>query len=176
MKETWKRAFEIDPETTTESHRVEISSHRKGWLSRAWSYFFGYVPNAIPAYNEKKGFFHTPAIKVQFHHITPIGESTRVYGEDNSYYNDPRNIVPVSELNHIGTGADEEDTVLHPDTQEARRSYGKNHNAYADMGTERRKMTDAGLIYHNPDYDTYLRDTADQVVSTYQRDFPQDKY
>lgn len=176
MKEQWKRAFQIDPETTTESHRVEVTAKRKAWLVRAWTYFFGYVPNAIPAYNEKKGFFHTPAIKVNWHHIQTQGESVRIYGEDHEVYNDPRNLVPVSALNHVGDGADDEDFVIHEDTRQAKKNYGRNRNAYADMGTERRKMTDAGLIYHNPDYDTYLRDTADQVVSTYQRDFPQDTY
>ena len=176
MKEKWKRAFEIDPESTLESKRVEITARRKSWLVRAWTYFFGFLPNAIPAYNEKKGFFNTPAIHVNWHHITTIGESTRIYGEDHEVYNDPRNLVPVSALNHIGDGADEDDTVLHPDTQEAKKNYRTNKNSYTDMGAERRRMTDAGLIYHNPDYDTYLRDLADQVVSTYQRDFPQDKY
>jgi len=176
MKEKWKRAFELDPETTTESRRVEITARRKSWLIRAWSYFFGYVPNAIPAYNEKKGFFHAPAIHVNWHHITTIGESTRIHGEDHEVYNDPRNLVPVSALNHVGDGADENDTVLHPDTQIAKKSYGSNRNSYADMGKERRKMTDAGLIYHNPEYDTYLRDVADQVVSKYQIEHPEDTY
>ena len=176
MKETWKRAFEIDPETTTESHRVEISSHRKAWLSRAWIHYFGFLPNAIPVYNEKKGFFHTPTIKVNWHHIQTQGESVRIYGEDHEVYNDPRNLVPVSALNHVGDGADDEDFVIHEDTRQAKKNYRTNRNAYQDMGTERRRMTDAGLIYHNPEYDTYLRELADQVVSTYIRDFPEDMY
>jgi len=176
MKEKWKRAFEIDPESTPETKRVEITAKRKAWLVRAWIHYFGFLPNAIPVYNERQGFFHTPGIKIQYHHVVPIGESTRIYGEDHEIYNDPRNLVPVSALNHIGDGAGEEDTVLHPDTQEAKKNYRTNKNSYQDMGTERRKMTDAGLIYHNPEYDEYLLDLADQVVSTYQRDFPQDKY
>lgn len=176
MKEKWKRAFEIDPETTTESRRVEVSSHRKGWLIRAWTYFFGFVPNAIPAYNEKRGFFHVPAIHVNWHHIQTQGESVRIYGEDHTIYNDPRNLVPVSVLNHTGDDANEEDFVLHPDTQQAKKNYKTNRNSYTEMGIERRRMTDAGLIYHNPDYDTYLRDLADQVVSKYQTEHPEDTY
>lgn len=176
MREKWKRAFELDPESTPEGKRVELTARQKAWLVRAWSHFFGYIPNAIPAYNEKRGFFHTPAIHVNWHHLQTQGESTRIYGEDHHVYNDPRNLVPVSALNHVGDGADEEDMVLHPDTMQAKKNYGRNRNSYADMGIQRRKMTDAGLIYHNPDYDTYLRDVADQVVSKYETEHPEDRY
>lgn len=179
MKEKWKRAYDIDPEAPTDSKRVEVSSHRKGWLIRAWSNFFGYVPNAIPAYNEKKGFFHTPAIHVNWHHITTQGESMRIYGETHEIYNDPRNLVPVSALNHVGDGADEDDFILHEDTQQAKKNYRGSSNgdsSYSQMGVDRRIMTSAGLIYHNDDYDTYLRDVADQVVSKYELEQPDDTY
>lgn len=180
MKEKWKRAFEIDPETTTESHRVEVTAKRKAWLVRAWTYFFGYVPNAIPAYNEKKGFFHTPAVKAQFHHVVPIGESTRLYGEGDEIYNDPRNIVPVSEFSHVGKGSTDEDFIIHQDVHELWKTYHKikesGGNPFKELSIERRKMTDAGLIYHNNDYDEYLLDLADMVVSKYKQDFPNDEY
>lgn len=178
----WKRAFEIDPEATaTEKPRVEVTTRRKSWLARAWTYFFGYIPNAIPIYNEREGFAHRPGKNINWHHIETIGEATRIHGEDEHYYNNPRNLVPVDVVNHVGTGATEDDFVIHEDTQRAKGLYGlfkqgKIENPYKTMGDERRKLTSAGLIYHNPDYDEYLRDLADQVVSTYQRDHPDDVY
>lgn len=181
MREKWKRAFEIDPESTTESHRIEVTARRKSWLVRAWTYFFGFLPNAIPAYNEKKGFFHTPAIMVQFHHIVPIQESLRLFGEDNDFYNDKRNIAPISELNHIAVGADEFDFVIHSDMRGINKLYGeyregKIANPYQTMGINRKLLTDAGLPYHEVDYDMYLLDLADMVCSKYEVNYPDDRY
>ena len=180
MKERWKRAFELDPESTTETRRVEISPKRKAWISRAWIHSFGFLPNAIPVYNERKGFFHTPGFKIQYHHVIPIGESTRLYGEGDEMYNDPRNIVPICEVNHVGKGAWIDDFIIHQDVHELWKIYREvkaaGGNPFKELSLERRRMTDAGLIYHNAEYDEYLLDLADRVVSSYQRDHPEDRY
>lgn len=180
MKDRWKRAYELDPESTPETPRVELKATQKAWLVRAWTHYFGFLPNAIPVYNERQGFFHTPVIKIQWHHIVPIGESTRLYSEGSEIYNDPRNLVPISELNHVGKGAWEDDEVIHEDVQELWKTYyqakQEGRNPFKELSEQRRRMTDIGLIYHNPVYDEYLLDIADQVVSTYRIEVPEDVY
>lgn len=181
MKERWKRSYELDPELPLEEDRVELTKHQKMYLDRAWVYSFGFLPNAIPVYNERQGFFHTPGIAVQFHHILPIQESLRIFGEGSYFYNDKRNIVPVSALNHIGQGADEFDWVVHNDMRGIGIQYGafregRGDNPYKTMHLTRRQLTDAGLPYHEIDYDMYLLDLADRVISRYEIACPEDIY
>lgn len=168
----WKRTecnnFQV------EEKRVDLKSIQKKWLVRAWTYYFGYLPNARPVYNENEGFAHRPAIEVNWHHIRPIGETQRLDSQGSWVYNQPRNFVPLDKVNHIGINRDEEDYVAHPDTQEALKNYKVNSNSFQDMGRNRRHLTNIGLIYHNPDYDQYFIDLADRVVNKYITDFPCD--
>ena len=179
---SWKRAYDpnFDPENPTTPPREDLTTQQKNWIVRAWIWMFGTLPNAVPVYNERRGFFHTPAVKSQIHHIKPIGEMTRLDGNDG--YNYPENLAPVSALNHVGTGANEDDFVIHEDTQQAQKNYGKfrrgeiKENPYAAMGREGKKKTDKGEIYHNSDYDRYLEEQARLVAEAYARNHPTDKF
>ena len=109
MKESrhWKWAFEPkeDVETPYEKPRVELTRGQKAWLGRAWGHTFGFIPNAIPIYNESEGFAHRPGVHIHWHHIVPIGEMTRMDGVNSHHYNNPRNIVPIESFNHNGQRA-----------------------------------------------------------------------
>ena len=172
----WKRAFEENVERPYEHARVELTKQQKDWLARAWIHAFGYIPNAVPIYNEREGFAHRRVIKLHWHHITPIGEMTRLNGTNSTSYNNPRNIVPVESLNHTGFRALEDDFVIHEDTKQALREYWENKKAFVDMSEDRRELTDRGMVYHETDYDEYFLQLADEVSSKYELDCPHDKF
>ena len=44
------------------------------------------------------------------------------------------------------------------------------------MGNERRKLTAIGRPYHNTEYDEYFLQLADEVVSRYSLDYPDDHW
>ena len=176
----WKKAFDsnYDVENPPEVPRVDLTVKQKNWLVRAWTFFFGGVPNGIPVYNEREGFAHRPANQTHWHHIEPIGESTRLHGDYN--YNHPRNFAPVDARNHVGRGADDDDFVIHTDTKEATGLWGLfkkkeiQENPYTTMDRNRREATTRGEKYHETDYDSYLTDTAREVVDKYTQENPED--
>lgn len=194
-EKSWKKAFEpgFDPEDPTYKARVDLSERQKGWLVRAWMWasvaLLGMsrpcVPDAIPRYNEKKGFHYVPVVKPNQHHITPVGENLRLDGQ--TEYNHPRNVAPVSARLHTGDGVqpgdEDEELVIHKDAMEARRKYGKwclggkgGLNPMQDMHLDRKHMTDKGEIYHDPSFDQHFHDLADRVTSGYTAAHPEDKF
>lgn len=170
----WKRCFDADFQV--EKKRVDLKPRQKQWLTRAWTHYFDYLPNARPIYNEREGFAHRPGSETQWHHIQPIGETSRLDSQGSWAYNQPRNFVPLDKINHIGINKNDDDFVAHLDTQEALMNYKGDKSAFYEMGQKRRELTNMGLIYHNPDYDTYFRDLADRVVTKYTADFPDDRW
>jgi len=191
----WKKAFEpgFDPEDPFYPQRMDLSQKQKGWLVRAWTWastgLLGMsvptVPDAIPRYSEKKGFHYVSAIKLNQHHIIPVGESLRLDGQ--TEYNVPRNVAPVSVRLHTGDGVregdDDEELVIHKDTMEARRNYGiwakkgkKGLNPMQDMHLDRKHLTDKGQIYHDDSFDRHFQDLADRVTSGYVAAHPEDKF
>lgn len=172
----WKRAYTENVEAPYDHPRVELIKQQKDWLGRAWVFSFGYIPNAVPIYNEEEGFAHRRVIHLHWHHVVPIGEMTRLNGTNSTSYNNPRNIVPVESLNHTGFKALDDDFVIHEDTKQALREYWENKKAFADMSDDRRELTAAGMIYHASDYDVYFLQLADEVSSKYELNHPEDPF
>lgn len=173
----WKRAYTEDVESQNDLPRVELTKSQKAWLSRAWTHYFGFIPNGIPIYNEQEGFAHRPGIHIHWHHIVPIGEATRIDGKDHNFYNNPRNLAPICEINHTVRHAQEEDFIIHTDTHDAMIGYHESgRSSFEHMSEERKRKTELGMGYHNTDYDQYLLDLADIVVSRYEIDYPEDRY
>lgn len=174
----WKLVIEqnYDPMNPPEYRRDNLVEKQKKWLINAWENYFGYVPNAVPCYSEDKGFFHVPCIKINWHHIVPIGESIRLDGLGEARYNNPKNIVPVEELNHIGKHADADDFIIHEDTSDAYKNYVLykngliNEDPFSTMNKERVWYTNNGLMYHSDELDSYFTNLADVVVGNYLND------
>ena len=87
----------------------------------------------------------------------------------------------MSARNHTGKGATDEDFVIHEDTMNATRGYGKwakegGENPYKKMGRERREATDRGDIYHSSDYDEQLRREAERRTNKYIQEHPEDPF
>ena len=182
----WKRAYDADfDENNNGLGRDDLSVPQKNWIKRAWTWastaFLGFkqptIPDAVPRYNEKKGWFHVPAVEPQLHHITPVGFSNRVLGED---YAQPENIAPVSASLHVGKGIrdndEDADRVIHEDTRQAFGRFRKDPNAFKKMSEERKMATKLGKPYHNTENDDYLRDLSQQVTTGYQLTHSDDKY
>lgn len=189
--EVWMRNFLNGDDPDTYPPRVDITEKQRKFLDRMWicyavgvlGFALPLVPDAIPYYSEKNGFIYRPAIKRHYHHIVPVGESLRLDGRDD--YNRPENLVPVSARRHVGQGVHEgdedEDEVLHPDTMEAFRSYGKfkqagGPNPMHEMHEYRRGQTERGLIYHNDMYDQHLISLAQEVCDYYRKENPNDQW
>lgn len=192
-KRSWKHAYDkdYDAENPEYPKREDLTPVQKALIVRAWCWFakkvWGWdgktVPDAIPRYNEKRGWFHVPAVDAQLHHINGVGESTRLEGRTD--YNRPENIAPVSARWHIGRGVrpgDEmEDEVIHDDTMQALRDYGKfkregGKSPISKMHESRGEKTKDGQIFHNPIHDEYLTDLSQQVWDTYTQDQPTDRW
>lgn len=190
---SYKRAFErgFDPEDPPYPPRVDISTRQRGWLRRAWMWastaMLGMneiaIPDSCPRYNEQRGLHHVPAIKPQFHHITPVGESIRLHGETD--YNQPQNLAPVSARLHVGRGVhcgdSDEEMVIHQDTMGATRKWPGHKqrgelSPYAQMQEDRKKATRQGRKYHNDFYDPYLTDLASTVADEYTAAHPEDEW
>lgn len=179
----WKRSFDkgFDVENPQEQPRIELTLGQRRYLSRAWIYSFGFVPNTMPYYTEERGIFLVPGLNIQWHHIQPIGEVHRIDSLGARTYNNPRNLVPLDITNHIGRGALSEDFIVHLDTKEAFSHYGvfkngEGENPFIQMGLERRVMTSMGLPYHEVDYDDFFRYISNSVIDLYTKNVPQDKW
>jgi len=182
----WKNAYQKDfTETPPPLAREDLSVPQKHWIKRAWLWastaLLGFkepaIPDAIPRYNEKGGWFHVPAVEPHLHHTKPVGYSNRVLGED---YAQPENIVPLSARLHVGKGVrdnDEDvDRVIHEDTRKAFGLFRRNPKAFHQMSQEREEATRRGEAYHNTENDTYFEDLSRRVVDGYRRSHPDDEY
>jgi len=195
---SWKKSFDkgFDVENPSYPQRENITMNQKNYLRRAWSWasvaLLGMdracIPNCVPCYNEKKGWHFVAAIDPEWNHIDGVGESMRLEGRND--YNRPENLVPLSKINHtqggfmVGEDGEEvEIFVVHQDSAEARKAYGKWKNGgmigkdpYKAIHDSRAQFTDSGHSYHNTDYDEFFRDLARRVISAYVFAMPHDKW
>jgi len=182
----WKDA--IIGTNQQESPREDLSESQKNWVKRAWTWasvaIFGMdeecLPNAIPQYSERKGWFWRKSVNPHIHHLSPVGIQNRVMDEP---YNEPRNLAPVDEVNHVGKNAHEDTFVIHRDAMIANQEYGiwakggkKGTSPYEQMGIDRRIATKHGDLYHDSRLDEHLRETTDRVVTEYARTHKEDKW
>lgn len=185
----WKRWVETGEDYPS---RQDLTLKQKRWLERAWTWastsLLGMdspcTPDAVPRYNEKKGWHYVPVIERDWNHIEGIGEMTRLEGKTN--YNRPENIVPLSRREHTGKGvhsseADEE-YITHRDMYEARQNWplfkqGKlAENPMTTLHEDRKKATDRGEIYHDGSWDDHFRNLASWVINSYQQENPDDLF
>lgn len=177
----WKHAFDphIDVEQTTENPRIDLSKRQKDWLKRAWIWVFGFIPNAVPTYSERGGIRHQEGQSTHWHHITPVGVANR---RDEEIYNYPKNLVPVDASNHVGREATPDQLIIHEDTKDALKEYGKfkrgeiEEHPFAKMSRDRREATLHGRDYHDLRLDNHFRKLADEVVTKYIHANPDDRW
>jgi hypothetical protein len=184
----WKRAFDegYDVESPPTEYSTGLTKGQKNWLRRAWTDYFGYIPNAMPFYSEEKGFYLLPSNgTTQWHHVEPQGWTKRVL--NNITPDRPDNLVPIDAINHIGKGykGEIEDTsfnyvpVKHVDTTWANRNWyrhtqGKIGNTHRLVSIQRRELTFKGKPYWNTDFDEYMKELSEQVSWAYINKCPED--
>ena len=185
----WKRWVETGEDYP---RRQDLTLSQKKWLERAWTWastaILGMdepvVPDAVPRYNEKRGWHYVPVIERDWNHIEGVGETTRLEGKTN--YNRPGNIVPLSRREHTGKGvysseADDE-YITHRDMYEARQKWplfkqGKlKENPMNTLHDERVRATDRGEIYHDDSWDDHFRELAGWVTGAYLVENPDDPF
>lgn len=185
----WKRWVESGENYPS---RQDLTLKQKKWLERAWTWastaLLGMenpcTPDAVPRYNERRGFHYVPAVERDWNHIDGIGEMTRLDGLVN--YNRPENIVPLSRREHTGKGVhlseSDEEYITHRDMYEARQKWllfkqGKlQENPMKTLHDDRIKETDRGEIYHDDLYDEHFRDLSELVINSYLAANPDDTF
>lgn len=181
----YKEAFGgVDVESPAGLSRKDLSKEQRGWLTRAWKHaavsLLGMekpvIPDAIFRYNEERGVIYVPAIKPVWHHVVPFSEMARLDGL--AVVNNPRLIVPLSDVYHSGRGIlpgeEEELYVVHPDELDAKREWAAHIRAGADavspftyMVRERGRRLDRGEPIHDPAWDKHFAELAERVVWAY---------
>jgi len=118
-------------------------------------------------YSEEKGWHTSGDDKnLQVHHVTPQGWAKRVLNWPDDKIDSPRNLITVSEREHVGRRYDgtltgDKDFVIHPDTRQAFREHRKgNKGAFKDMVEGRKAKVDQGDKYWNTDHDVEMKQTA----------------
>ncbi len=161
---------------------MSLSGAQKKWLERAWVSEFGFVPEAVPRYNEQRGFFYVPAVKVHWHHIRGVTISIYHDGEDPHR---PTNVVPLSARTHIGRGLgpweEADGEVIHERALEALRAYSHfkeagGRNPFEVMGEESRWLAGLGITNHFDLWDRHFEELARRVVSNFAVKAPEDHW
>ena len=185
----WKYCIEGN---AIETKRVDLSTKQKNLLNRAWTWastaLLGMkeesIPDAIPRYNEDKGWHYVPVVNRDWNHIDGVGEATRLDGLQN--YNRPDNVVPLSRRSHTGQGVHESDAeeeyITHRDMYQARKNLWKfkrgeiEENPMKTLHHDREEATNRGQIYHDDSYDNFFRKLARWVTSSYSQNHPNDPF
>jgi hypothetical protein len=114
-------------------------------------------------YSEEQGWHTLPpcepdGCKLQVHHI----QLQRDGGQDV-----PDNLITLAQCEHTGKRCDgtmvdpTQDFVVHPDVIDAVNAYrGGVKNAFELMAQARNEVLGQGEIYHNPDHDAEMAETA----------------
>lgn len=144
---------------------------------------YGLIPDAVPRYNEERGFFLVRAIGVNWHHIRGVLVSILADGEDPHR---PENVVPLSARTHTGKGIlltelDGDETVIHLSAMEAFRAWSRYRQGGADdpfveMKREGLKLARQGLTRHFGGWDEYFRQLAEEVTRNFRRGHPDDTW
>lgn len=163
---------EREPSEARESRWV-LGYAQKRWLERAWRSEFGFIPEAIPRYTERRGLFYVPAVNVHWHHIRGVAISIYHDGTDPHR---PTNIVPLSARAHIGKGVgpgeEDDEEIIHESAMEALRRYAHfmesgGLSPFEVMREEGMVLARYGLTRHFYQWDRHFEDLARKVVSNY---------
>lgn len=121
-------------------------------------------------YSEEQGWFtFTPeGVKLNIHHIIPTRYAQEVLGWQPEQINDPRNLITLTQEEHIGRRSHEPgcvdptiDFVVHPDIIGAFEHYGGDRQSFQSVFDQRDIMCQQGQIYWNTDHDVELTQTAE---------------
>lgn len=193
----WKNTFnpEHDPENPEIIHKLGLSKRQKDWISNSYHYYavkhLGISPDDnkprcfFPVWDDEGGWCHclsctdsgeyirSDSKSVELHHIWAKGHMSYSGCEDPDV---PTNIIPICRRHHVLYGYSgslnwrcQLVEGIHPDIEYARRNYRGNQKptSYDKVFEGRKELIANGLTYWNTDFDSHLRQIAEEVHNTY---------